>query len=372
MSQMQGNAQEVLAFLEARGWSLNAIAGLCGNMQSESNINPGIWQSLQEGNYAGGFGLVQWTPATNYTNWAGANGYGITDPNGQLTWIDSVTVPAGQWIPTGAYPLSFDQFKVSGESPEYLASAFLKNFERAGVEVEQERRQQARYWYDYLSQYSGGAEKINTAVEWALQIANDNSHGYDQGNRWGPDYDCSSLLIQAWENAGGAEKINTAVEWALQIANDNSHGYDQGNRWGPDYDCSSLLIQAWENAGVPVKSGGASYTGNMYDVFIACGFTDVTSSVDIQSGGGMIKGDVLLNTQNHTAMHIGNGQVVQASQNEFGGIVGGQTGDQTGQEIGVTSYYNYPWDRVLRYPGGTGGGGGGGIGGAILLRWIPG
>lgn len=137
---MQGNAQEVLAFLEARGWSLNAIAGLCGNMQSESNINPGIWQSLQEGNYAGGFGLVQWTPATNYTNWAGANGYGITDPNGQLTWIDSVTVPAGQWIPTGAYPLSFDQFKVSGESPEYLASAFLKNFERAGVEVEQARR----------------------------------------------------------------------------------------------------------------------------------------------------------------------------------------------------------------------------------------
>ena len=90
--QMQGNAREVLSFFEQKGWSLNAIAGICGNMQSESNINPGIWQSLQEGNYSGGFGLVQWTPATNYTNWAGANGYGITDPNGQLTWIDSVTV----------------------------------------------------------------------------------------------------------------------------------------------------------------------------------------------------------------------------------------------------------------------------------------
>ena len=72
--------------------------------------------------------------------------------NGQLTWIDSVTVSFGQWIATDAYPLSFDQFKVSGESPEYLASAFLKNFERAGVEVEAERRQQARYWYNYLSQ----------------------------------------------------------------------------------------------------------------------------------------------------------------------------------------------------------------------------
>ena len=93
--QMQGNAREVLSFFEQKGWSLNAIAGICGNMQSESNINPGIWQSLQEGNYSGGFGLVQWTPATNYTNWAGANGYGITDPNGQLTWIDSVTVSFG-------------------------------------------------------------------------------------------------------------------------------------------------------------------------------------------------------------------------------------------------------------------------------------
>ena len=203
--QMQGNAREVLSFFEQKGWSLNAIAGICGNMQSESNINPGIWQSLQEGNYSGGFGLVQWTPATNYTNWAGANGYGITDPNGQLTWIDSVTVSFGQWIATAAYPLSFDQFKVSGESPEYLASAFLKNFERAGVEVEAERRQQARYWYNYLSQYAGGSEKIEAAVNWAIQIANDNSHGYDQANRWGPDYDCSSLLIQSEERRVGKE-----------------------------------------------------------------------------------------------------------------------------------------------------------------------
>lgn len=39
--QMQGNAREVLSFFEQKGWSLNAIAGICGNMQSESNINPG-------------------------------------------------------------------------------------------------------------------------------------------------------------------------------------------------------------------------------------------------------------------------------------------------------------------------------------------
>ena len=41
-----------------------------------------------------------------------------------------------------------------------------------------------------------------------------------------------------------ATKIDKAVTWAVGIANDNSHGYDQADRWGPDYDCSSLVIQA--------------------------------------------------------------------------------------------------------------------------------
>lgn len=319
MEQMQGNALEVYTYLAARGWSINAIAGLCGNMQSESNINPGIWQDLISGNYSGGFGLVQWTPATNYTDWAVRNGYDITDPKGQLYWIDIVTTQAGQWIPTSSYPLSFNDFKTSTGSPENLASAFLKNFERAGVEVEADRRSQARYWYDFLSQYTEGGKKIEDAVK-----------------------------------------------WAVNIANDDSHGYDQTNRWGPDYDCSSLLIQAWENAGVPVRSNGATNTRDMYRVFMQCGFTDATGSVNLSNGSGVQRGDILLNNENHTAMSIGNGQVVQASINEMGDVVGGQTGDQTGKEIYITGYYNYPWDCVLRYPGG-----GAKPEGVYIVRWIP-
>lgn len=145
-------------------------------------------------------------------------------------------------------------------------------------------------------------------------------------------------------------KIENAVNWAIRIAQDNSHGYDQANRWGPNYDCSSLLISAWEQAGVPVKSKGATYTGNMYSVFTSCGFKDVSSSVNISNGSGIQRGDVLLNHADHTAMSTGNGQIVQASINEFGGVTGGQSGDQTGAEIQVRSYYNYPWNCVLRYP----------------------
>ena len=135
-------------------------------------------------------------------------------------------------------------------------------------------------------------------------------------------------------------------------ASDPAHGYDQANRWGPDYDCSSAVISAWELAGVPVKTKGATYTGNMRGVFLRCGFEDVTAGVDLSTGTGLQRGDVLLNILHHTAMYCGNGMEVESSINENGGVTGGQSGDQTGREFLVRPYRNYPWDCVLRYMGG--------------------
>lgn len=142
--------------------------------------------------------------------------------------------------------------------------------------------------------------------------------------------------------------IENAVNWAIAIANDDSHGYSQANRWGTDYDCSSLIIQAWENAGTGVKSKGATYTGNMKSVFTRCGFKNVINSINVANGSGLQYGDILLNERSHTAMYIGNGKIVHASSSETGGKYG-KPGDQTGREICVRSYYNYPWDCVLRY-----------------------
>lgn len=138
-------------------------------------------------------------------------------------------------------------------------------------------------------------------------------------------------------------KIEFACQFAEKIANDPQHGYDQSSRWGPNYDCSSLVITAWEQAGVPVKSiGGATYTGNMLNAFLRFGFAIVTD-------GSLERGDVLLNETYHTALYIGNGKMVEAGGNEFGGITGGKTGDQTGNEIAITQYHNFPWDYILRY-----------------------
>ena len=135
--------------------------------------------------------------------------------------------------------------------------------------------------------------------------------------------------------------IERAIEWALAVANDPAHGYDQTKRWGPDYDCSSLVISAFKAAGLPLT---ATFTGNMKYDFLRNGFVQVMD-------GSLKRGDVLLHEKNHTALYIGNGQIVQASINERGGITGGQTGDQTGNEIHVRGYYDYPWDCVLRYVG---------------------
>lgn len=146
-------------------------------------------------------------------------------------------------------------------------------------------------------------------------------------------------------------KTEKAIKQMEDWAKDDSHGYDQDYRWGEkgDFDCSSAVIQAWQNAGVPVKSGGATYTGDMKIVFLKNGFADVTSKVNVATGSGLLRGDVLLNEAHHVAMYCENGKEVEASINEKGTAHGGKPGDQTGKEFLVRSYRNYPWDCVLRY-----------------------
>ena len=144
-------------------------------------------------------------------------------------------------------------------------------------------------------------------------------------------------------------KVENYTQQAINIANDKKYGYSQYRRWGdPDYDCSSLVITVVQNSGVPVKTNGATYTGNMYNAFIRSGFKDVTHTTNLTTGQGLKRGDILLNIVNHTEIYIGNGQNVGARGSETN-TIHGVGGDQTGQEIGIGNYYDYPWNYVLRY-----------------------
>ena len=325
-SQMKDNAQYILDYLIAKGWTKNAICGMLGNMQRESTINPGIWQNLDEGNTSLGFGLVQWTPASKYINWCSSNGLEPSSMDSNLKRILWELENGEQYYSTDSYPESFSEFTKSTKSVTYLASAFLHNYERAGVSAESERQNNAQYWYNNLT--------VSTEPEEPEEPQ------------------------EPTEEQKNYQKILSAIEWAVNIANDNSHGYDQTSRWGPDYDCSSLVIQAYEQAGVPVKTNGATYTGNMVNVFLNTGFQDVTSQINLATGEGLKEGDVVWKS-GHVEMIIQNGQIVGARINENGETTGGETGDQTGDEIRVRAYYNYPWTTVLRLPSDSSSSGGG-------------
>lgn len=140
-------------------------------------------------------------------------------------------------------------------------------------------------------------------------------------------------------------KVESATRWMENLANDNSHGYSQANRWGPDYDCSSAIITAYQQAGIPVKTYGATYTGNMEPAFLKAGFKVVTNGINLSTGAGLQRGDVLLDIVNHAAIYLGDHKVAHARSSEGNSI----PGDQSGNEIRIQEYWN-SWDCVLRYP----------------------
>ena len=157
--QMQINATYIYNYLIAQGWTVNAICGILGNMEWESSINPGRWEGDNVG-IGPGYGLVQWTPFTNYTQWSGIVGdYSTMDNNlGRIMYELANNI---QYYATTDYPLSFSQFTTSTQTPYYLACAFAWNYERSAIVISgteqqkealrQRRGSSANNWYAYLT-----------------------------------------------------------------------------------------------------------------------------------------------------------------------------------------------------------------------------
>lgn len=145
------------------------------------------------------------------------------------------------------------------------------------------------------------------------------------------------------DNPNGSA-INDAIKWMVDIANDNTHGYDQEYRWGPDYDCSSLVYEGFRVGGgfkLPVHEGN---TRTMYNDFTQLNFVWHPGNPDPST---LRRGDILWRT-GHTEVYIGDRQKVGAHMNEKNAKVGGQTGDQTGHEIDVSAYSG-TWEGFFRY-----------------------
>lgn len=147
MEEMQENAQLFRDRMQDYGFTIESICGMLGNIQTESTINPGIWQSLKE--WSGGYGLTQWTPYTKYSEWAGSGWQDNGDK--ECERINYEFENGIQYYKTKKYPITAEEFKNSTESPSYLAWAFIYNYERPKNKNQPKRAEQADYWYEFLT-----------------------------------------------------------------------------------------------------------------------------------------------------------------------------------------------------------------------------
>lgn len=133
-AEKEQNMKAFAGAMLALGATLQCIAAIGANIDRESGWNPNLFQGLnananpinQEG-----FGLVQWTPYTNITNWMAAKGYTDyrTYGNAQVEKLHEEMQTGQQWIDVG-YGMSFSQFWTSKADPSYLAIVFERNYER--------------------------------------------------------------------------------------------------------------------------------------------------------------------------------------------------------------------------------------------------
>lgn len=151
ISEMENNAKIIKDYFVGFGYTINSICAIIGNMQTESTINPHIWEGLTV-DYNKGYGLTQWTPATKYIEWAGDT---WENPDRELDRIQWEITNNEQWFrninaPIIDPPFSFIEFMQSDLSPEILANYFLWYYEHPAEINQPIRGEQALYWYNYF------------------------------------------------------------------------------------------------------------------------------------------------------------------------------------------------------------------------------
>jgi LysM repeat protein len=131
--QQMNNAQIVANHFSGTDWKKESIAALCGNMAHESSLNPDMHELGYNDSPDRGYGLVQWTPMSKYTDWASANGLPWDSGDSQLARIDYEVNNNIQWIARSDFGnMTFTQFRTNsgGWSVDYLTEAFMRCYER--------------------------------------------------------------------------------------------------------------------------------------------------------------------------------------------------------------------------------------------------
>ena len=140
-------------------------------------------------------------------------------------------------------------------------------------------------------------------------------------------------------------KVEAMLAWAMEIANDDTHGYSQNNRYGPDYDCTSFVCTALREGGFQLE-GYLSPRGMVREL-PALGF-----AVYRKGETEPRRGDILVEIGVHAEFCMGDGCCVGAHQR-----YDRRSGDSTGHEIEYRTPEGFKcwfckkaqYDYIIRY-----------------------
>lgn len=275
-TEQEKNAWEIWQFFKSKNWSEEAIAGMLGNIQSES----GIIADRHEESGGGGYGLTQWTPMSKLVDWCKEKGLDYKTIKAQCERIQWEMENNAQWFPNGSRPdLTFLSFKEFTELKDITkaAESFIAFYEHPKHPNQPARAQQAKYWYDKFHGFNGGGsssgESSNTdIIKIALkELGNEGGqkfwswYGYPSRVEW-----CATFVSWAGNQAGlnfekfaycptGINNFKARNKWA-EKGSTPKEGYIIFFDWESD--------GTSDHVGLVVKSeGGYVYTveGNSND-----------------------------------------------------------------------------------------------------------
>ncbi|MCL1841381.1 MAG: phage tail tip lysozyme [Propionibacteriaceae bacterium] len=175
-------AKQVWSILKGYGYADGPIAGVLGNMEAESALIPDRWQNDDIGNLKGGYGLVQWSPATKLLNWAKAKDLDyrtVATQCARIKW--EVDTKFDQWVNKSQ---TFQAWFTSNITPETAAYDFVQWYENPKVINAAPRQTAARKWYNQLHGTSGTPTPTPTPAPTPTQLTVDGLLGAATIKRW--------------------------------------------------------------------------------------------------------------------------------------------------------------------------------------------
>ena len=213
----RGNrAAEVWNWFTTHGYSDAATAGILGNMEQESGVDPEVIQ----GNGAGpAAGIVQWenynTKSSRWklmSDYAASKGRDWTDLESQLEFIDKENSEGNDVFWSLASPYnSYDKFKAATDI-KGATDSFEQAFERAGTPMMENRYTAAQ---NYYTKFNGtGGTPISGSVG-ATTSGNTTTGGAQTGGANGDDglNSIGQFLSNVIANSPAAQVLNSFLDF---------------------------------------------------------------------------------------------------------------------------------------------------------------